>query len=606
MNSNVRQPASSPPSRGGIKITLMFAVAAAILVVVGRGYLSDRSKADLIAALPVLQLAAAAAIAWRCGRPVSPPGWSALLLIHAAFIALQISIVTGTYRSWCMFAIQLSLRIALATIWLLPIVGIILFAETLRRGRLRWKAWVPPGLGACFASTVILIGLESAAVVIERQRLPDGMNLPTLPIADDGIFRLAAVGGSTMRGFPYAPEWGIAQVAVSQLQQRRPEQSFELHNLAEPGFNLKLAIGRLKQLTVRPDVLIVYSGHNEFFHNLKEIGVNRRTAWKLDAWYNKSPTFRLVNKELMNRAMSAGVPQGPARLCGKKLATESLLQRRRQRYRNQLTSLFKWAKAQNIAVVFCVPASDEATFAPIRSFCHNTDPQHRQAIEEKWQQVRTLQQQHDWQGALSLCEAILREEPEFAEFLYLAGRSCRQLGAEQTAAARSYFQQARDLDQFPIRTLSGYCEIGRDVAADFDAAIIDCPKLLKALVPDSFVDRRFFLDGVHPNLQTCFVLGTAIADVIPNMNQQSNPTTVETSLTLQDALHQKNVTPEVLARAYRTTVEVLDRYAFFRAATDHDLKRRAEEFGALADQLEARQLTVNDVPVEFLSEPHGD
>ncbi|APZ94105.1 hypothetical protein [Fuerstiella marisgermanici] len=606
MNSTVRQPTAPPRRRRGVKITLWFAVTTALVVVAGRAYLSDPRKADLTAVLPFLQLAAAVVITWRYGRPESRSEWTALFLIHAALIALQISIVTGTYRYWRMFAIQLSLRIALAAIWLLPIVGIVLFAETLRRGRLRWKAWVPTGLGICFAATVILIGLESAAVVIERQRLPDGMNLPTLPIADDGIFRLAAVGGSTMRGFPYAPEWGIAQVAVSQLQHRRPEQSFELLNLAKPGCNLETAVGLLKQLTVRPDVLIVYSGHNEFFHNLEEIGVNRRTAWKLDAWYNHSPTFRLVNNELMNRAVSAGVPRGPARLCGEELATESLLQRRRQRYRNQLTALFKWAKALDIEVVFCVPASDEATFAPIRSLCHNADPQRRQAIEDTWQEVRTLQQQHAWQGALTLCKAILREEPDFAEFLYLAGRSCRQLGGDHTAAAHRYFQQARDLDQFPIRTRSSYCEIGRDVATDYDAAIIDCPQLLQALVADGFVDQRFFLDGVHPNLKTCFVLGTAVADVIPIANEQTNPTTVKTSLTLQDALHQQNVTPDVLARAYRTTVGVLDRYAFFRAATDRDLKRRAEEFGTLADQLEAGQMTVKDVPVEFLSEPDGD
>ena len=61
------------------------------------------------------------------------------------------------------------------------------------------------------------------------------------------------------------------EVAGWRLQQLYPGRIVKLHNLAIGGQNLRQAINGLHKLETRPDLLLVYSGHNEFYQDMEEI-----------------------------------------------------------------------------------------------------------------------------------------------------------------------------------------------------------------------------------------------------------------------------------------------------------------------------------------------
>jgi hypothetical protein len=56
----------------------------------------------------------------------------------------------------------------------------------------------------------------------------------------------------------------LDQIIAWQLGRAFPGRTFIADNRADLGLTLELAIGRLSGLERRPDLLIVYSGHNEF------------------------------------------------------------------------------------------------------------------------------------------------------------------------------------------------------------------------------------------------------------------------------------------------------------------------------------------------------
>lgn len=578
---------TSRPGMSPVAATFWLALAVFLATDLALEYGRQVLATDLLPVLLLVQIGIAVFVRWKFVRSQTWLQWLAMALIHAALFCVPILVITGIYFWWRLPVLEAAFRLFLVMLWGLPLIGVVLLLETVRRGRLRWRTWVPGALRLCLAAAVLLTALEGCAWLIVHQRQPANLLPASLPEARDNVFRIAAVGGSTMRGFPYAPESGIAQVAVSQLQHVFPEQAFELQNLAVTGVNLQQAIQKIHDLNARPNVLIVYSGHNQFFHNLEELALDRRTGWKVDPLFRYSPTFQLLGPLLAQKSMAFADINAQDAFCGHKLCSDFLDHKRLQRYRQQLSALMQWANSQNVTVVHCVPASDEASFAPNQSWCRTNDPQQRKQLEDTWHRVRQLHEQQDWAAALKLCQNALEQEPAFAEFHYLAGRSCLNLGEIHWPQARQFFNQARDLDQFPIRARSDYCEAGREVASNSGAAIVDCPTVLRAVHPDGFLDDRSFLDGVHPNLHSCFVLGTEVAKAVAESSSVASTATEKTWLSYDDCLAKQGVNADVLARVCRTTADVLQRYALLRTAPDQDRRQAAERYLQSADGLAA-------------------
>ena len=571
------------PRRSPVLPTTLFIVS--LIAIVAASIAADWIPvSELLVWCPLIQLVAALVIQRTCGRPTTPGAWVSVLTAHLAMLVLLSLLATGRY-DWAKFQIlEGLLRLLLSLIWLLPMCGLLLIAETVRRRKLRWRRWVPGGIRLCLGATLVLVGVEGTALLIEHQKQL-GPITTSLPQSPGGEIRVAAIGGSTMLGFPYDPEWGIGNVAVCQLRQLFPDQHFVLDNVAITGMNLELAIGQISHLQYRPDILLIYSGHNEYFHDLDELTEARKTAWRVDDLLYYSPAFRLISPLLAQRSANFVGHEGGKKLCGRKLCPDSLERTRLQRYSDQLRALFRWAASGHVTVLYCIPASDEADSSPNRSLCHSSDPAVHAKIKTIRERVLKLQQQERWEESLTICEDVLKQEPEFAEFHYRAGLSCRALGNPEQA--HHYFQNARDLDQYPIRARSSYCEAGRAVARASDILTVDCPEILRQHSPDGISDRRFFLDGVHPNLRTTYLLGQAVANVIaaadclPGNTARLKPA----PLSFQDCVKELDVTSETLVRAYLKTALVLEHYSDFPAVSDGTRERAAEDYRRIAEQL---------------------
>jgi len=413
---------------------------------------------------------------------------------------------------------------------------------------------------------------------------------------------VAAIGGSTMQGFPYEPNWGICQVAEMQLRHRFPEQQFEFQNLGVPGIALHEAIFSLGNLSSAPDVLIVYSGHNEFFRNLEELRHSGKTAWPgVDDVLMLSPLFRMASPRLASLSLSFVVTRDMS-VPFVTLTWPAFVEiRRLQRHQTQLEHLFEWANRQGIAVVYCVPASDEATCAPLVSLCRSKNGQRQQSLVSDWKRVIDLQRQSQWEEALAVCETALKLEPEFAHLQFLAGLSHREIGDFERAG--ECFERAKELDQFPIRMRGSYQRAAREVAGEHDVTVVDCPQMLQEATPDGLLDRRWFLDGVHPNLQASYSLGVAVADAIAA--EKLEPVTPDAGtgaalLTFEECLAKSKVDVAALVKAYRTTAAVLERYSGLSTTLDDQRLLEAAQFSTIADQLTDGVMIPSEVPVESI------
>jgi lysophospholipase L1-like esterase len=86
---------------------------------------------------------------------------------------------------------------------------------------------------------------------------------------DSTTFRILALGGSTMAGYPYSHHYSIPSIVELNLKKAFPQIQFEVLNVGVTAFNSFGITDIADKLShVNPDVIIVYAGHNEFYGSL--------------------------------------------------------------------------------------------------------------------------------------------------------------------------------------------------------------------------------------------------------------------------------------------------------------------------------------------------
>src|SRR5262249_49477194 len=77
--------------------------------------------------------------------------------------------------------------------------------------------------------------------------------------------RIFVVGESSAWGFPFGPEFAFSRFLQERLQAAMPDRAVEVVNAAMPGIGSWHARKIVDEIAnYRPDVILVYLGHNEF------------------------------------------------------------------------------------------------------------------------------------------------------------------------------------------------------------------------------------------------------------------------------------------------------------------------------------------------------
>ncbi len=549
------------------------------------------AAADMVLVMPLLHVIGLSLIWNRWGLPRR--WWQIALAITANIAATAVPVLCwfGLYHYALLLAAGVTLRMIIVVGSLFCGAVLVLLCETIRRGKLRWQPWVPGLLRIGFAALLTAPILEGTAQLIERSKFQPLPMPGTLPASAEGDIRIAAIGGSTMLGFPYEPHYSIGHVLAWQLRQMYPEHEVQLENLAVTGANLEQALARLGDLTRKPDVILVYSGHNQFFHRLEELGLARSASWgAIDDWMSLSAVFRIINPLLAQQMMVTESPEGDRRLCGNRICPPHLFTTRLNRYARQLDEFFHWADQNGISVVFCSPVAGESDFEPNLSLGDTGDLTTMTVIENQWAKIRSLQLNQEWKVALDLCSSLIQKYPDVAEFRFRAGECCLKL--DQAEAARSHFEKAINMDQFPIRALDSYRQAGLQTARQNGVTCVDAEQVIRRHSEHGLLGAESFLDGVHPNLRSTYLIGRAVTDAAMTagaFHRHGTPSHAD-RLTFTESMQDHGIDGDVLAKAYQTTVDVLERYSDFRPFDRERRLNEATDYSALAAKLRDKHI----------------
>jgi lysophospholipase L1-like esterase len=372
-------------------------------------------------------------------------------------------------------------------------------------------------------STVVPVGGSGRGAQVDRQMMWPPLSLDDVPLPEsfpvrtsDGAIELVIVGESSAQGVPYSAWLSIGQLVAWQLEEVIPGRRVRLQMLATSGDTLETQHQRLASMPRRPDLMIVYCGHNEFgsrFHGAREIvpydDDRTPTGWRLvrERAEAVSPLCELIRRT-SERCRLEEPPAGHRDLIDTPAFTTDEYRLLLADFRRRLETIVSYAGRIGTTVVLIVPPGNDAGFEPNRSFLPAATPRsEREAFRSDFLEARRLEDT-DPPAAIEAFRRLIARQPSFAESHYRLGVLLDRSGDAEGAYRE--FVASRDRDGFPIRCTSAFQDVYREVAAQHAAILVDGQAELHAIGRRGLLDDRLFQDAMHPSLRGQIALAQAV------------------------------------------------------------------------------------------------
>jgi len=407
-----------------------------------------------------------------------------------------------------LLAAQVTYGVLLATV---P-VALIALTVALHRARQRGRRgpWLIRGLALGVAVSFSMAMAEGvAAAWLAWTRVP----MPRLKTRfsdppDQNTVNILVLGASSAFGVPYQDWFSVAEIIAWKLRAAIPDRRFAIECLARPGLTLDKIHFWMMSMQHRPDLVILYAGHNEFdsrynwshaaFHYTDEIPLHRLTFESFARQY--SPLCRLIQQTIGIYRISIPPPRHVTRqLVDVPVYTAAEYAERLHDFRTRLEVMVSYCERLGALVVLVPPPGNDADFEPNRSFLSAQTPRaERLAFARAFEAAREIEPA-DAVRAIAAYRALLERQPGFADAHYRLAHLLEAAGRRDEA--NQHYVTARDHDGFPMRCTSDFLHAYHEVAARHPRAIlVDAPELFRTLSPRGTLGDEFFADGLHPSL----------------------------------------------------------------------------------------------------------
>ncbi len=301
-------------------------------------------------------------------------------------------------------------------------------------------------------------------------------------------YRIFVMGESTVQGFPYDANVAVSRILQQRLQDIFPNRTIEVINLGMTAINsytlLDFADELLQQ---KPDVVLIYAGHNEYYGAL---GVGSMESGSIPGWIKK------LHLKLAH------------------LKTYQLLQ-------NTISGIYK--------IIFPV-SEDEAKETLMQQMVgKNIIPYNSELYKEGLKQFHEnmsglLQKLRKVNVPVIISDLVsnIKDLPPFysisdgkyesANSLYI---EARQLEADSLfeRAKEKYFK-AKDLDAIRFRAPEDLNKIISELADSFGCYHLSIKSIFEKYSPNGLVGNNLMTEHLHPNIDGYFIMADGFVNAL--------------------------------------------------------------------------------------------
>ncbi|MCP4263308.1 MAG: SGNH/GDSL hydrolase family protein [Planctomycetes bacterium] len=362
-------------------------------------------------------------------------------------------------------------------------------------------------------------------------------SFPTVKGPD--TFRIFCLGGSTVQGRPYAVETSFTAWLKLSLEAARPQTDFEVVNCGGISYaSYRLVPIMSEALEYKPDLFIIYTGHNEFledrtYRRLKRIP---RTLIGVHRAMLNLRSYSLANEFISKRygrgkeTRSSSKTILPTEVDAKLDYKEGLETYHRdevwrkgtiEHFRHNLQAMVRMSRGAGIPIILINPVSNLKDSPPFKSeFSTGLSSNETERVTELWQEAGELNWD-DAYGKIRLLEQAAKIDSRHAGLLYLIGKCYEHIG--RLDEAKQWFVNAKEEDVCPLRILEPMNEVVLSVAAKNDVPLVDAKRLLERQSQEGVPGDEWLLDHVHPTIEGHQLIADSLYEAMEDMKLVRTP-----------------------------------------------------------------------------------
>jgi tetratricopeptide (TPR) repeat protein len=412
----------------------------------------------------------------------------------------------------------------------------------------------------------------------------------------DNSYRIFCMGGSTTYGRPYSDRVSFCGWLRAYLRAADPGRDWQVINAGGISFASYRVARLMNELNrYRPDLYVVYSGHNEFLEERSYGALIDLPPWvlRLNAALSATRTYTAMARLFARVRPDAG----PGAQDGSVLSADvdeilnhslgpdsyhrddDLKRQIITHYELNMTRMVKLARSAGADLVFVKPVLNLKDMSPFKSeHSPALGESEKQAFDSLYNRARELQAAGEAGAALDLYGRALAIDPRYADVHYRLGQALFELG--RYGPAEQAFRRAVEEDIVPLRALASMQRIVERVAESEGVPLVDFPALLRAVYLEQYghpvFGEEYFSDHVHTRIEGYRLLGEALFDLLVEQGV-AQPDASWNEARMQAVAEQllAGLDPTLEGRSLLTLGRVLDwagkhdeAYALFRRALE--------------------------------------
>ncbi len=339
-------------------------------------------------------------------------------------------------------------------------------------------------------------------------------------VKPNDTFRMFFLGGSTVRGRPFAVDSAFSKWVELELNQRSQTTKYESINCGGLSYaSFRLTHINDEVLEYDPDLIVIATGHNEFLEDRtfgqasqkaeaqSALESLRLVVWARSLLGQDVESFKDASSEKLPENVTARLDaeSGYASYQWDPEWSAAIT----SQYEDSLREMLRRCQASQTPVVLVCLGSNLRDCPPFKSELPDTlDVKSQQQFLDYFAQASALVDQP--RAALQRYQECLKISDQYALLHYRMARIYEQLG--ETIQAKDHYLLAKDTDICPLRLSEAMDEIQRRLAAEFAVPLVDARTAIESESATYIPGYEMYVDHVHPTLHGHQVIAGAIVD----------------------------------------------------------------------------------------------
>lgn len=332
----------------------------------------------------------------------------------------------------------------------------------------------------------------------------------------DDEFRIFCVGGSTVQGRPFAIETSFStwlELRLRSMDQSRNWNAINCGGVSYASYRIAPILEEI--IEYQPDLIILYTGHNEFLEDRTYQAVKNTPAWiarthdRLSILKSYSFVRNIFVNDEMANSNSVSSSEMPMEVEARLDFRGGMAEYRRddqwkldvvRHFEHNLRRMIKAARQAGVPLMLCNPVCNLRDASPFKSQNSEGLSVKQQArFDEIWDSLKLAKgEQPNLTEDLRQLKQLVSIDPRHAGLQYRIGQTYQQLN--EFEKAKEHLVRAKEEDVCPLRMIEPMYDVIADLAREFDVPVVDVKARFEARASDRIPGSESLVDHVHPSI----------------------------------------------------------------------------------------------------------